>query len=52
MTLDEVQREAERVESAVDKNIEVKDIQGYIARGVWAIAVLLAQLVQCAENTK
>lgn len=49
MDVRELELELERVESQVARNIDIKDIQGIIARGIWQVALQLAKLATNAE---
>lgn len=52
MTRAEIQREIEAVESAVEKNTDLKFVHGLIARGIWQVALQLAKLTRRLEETQ
>ena len=49
MNVKEIQREIEVVEKTANSNVDIKDIQGQIAKGVWEIALQLAQLMAVVQ---
>jgi hypothetical protein len=48
----EIAREIETVDLIVSKNVDVRDVQGLIAKGVWQLVLQVRLLVEGVENTK
>jgi hypothetical protein len=50
MTSKELEREYESVDRAMTHNLKVEEIQPYMVRGIWQIALQLAKLNEGVEK--